>query len=101
MPYIPKQGHLDIANPPDDFTAIERDHCNPEDVRGDEIWDQKVGELLRQMPNGWELTHVGDAWYCGRYVKGEDFVPAMPNAYRALELAAQKWSPTTRGCSQR
>jgi len=87
--YQPKDGGLDTTNPPDDFTAIG--HVHPEAIWGDEIWDAKTSELLRQMPNGWELTHVGDRWYCGRYVKGGDFANGYDCPYRALLEASQRW----------
>jgi hypothetical protein len=70
--YGPKGGDLDTTNPPDDFTAIEHT-------------DQQLGELLRQMPKGYELIHDYDGmWYYGRRVKGGDFVPAAQSAYEAL-----------------
>lgn len=86
---------LDIINPPDEWTAISKPPGtgaddpgavwqNPEDVWGDEIWDQKVGELLRQMPNGWELTHVEDAWYCGRYIKGGRLCARLPHSIPSI-----------------
>ena len=65
-------------------------HCNPEDVWGDEVWDQKVGKLIRQMPDWYALWHTDGMWYCGRNRRPPDFLTGFDSPYRALLDAKEK-----------
>jgi hypothetical protein len=55
-----------------------------------EAEDQKVGELLRSMPNWYALWHTEGKWYCGQNRRPPEFLDRFDSPYRALLSAAHK-----------